>query len=787
MELLLKHKDARLGIDERVGHLLSVMTVAEKVAQLQGVWTSTLIDMQTREFVPTKAQQVIAQGIGHITRVGAVSMMAPQQTAELANTIQRYLVNETRLGLPGIVHEESCAGYLAKDATTFPQAIGLAATWEPSLVQAMTDTIRRQMRAVGAHHALAPVLDIARDPRWGRVEETFGEDPFLTSALGIAYINGLQSPDWTQGILATLKHFIGYGLPEGGLNWAPSQIPERLLREIFLTPFAAAIKESNAASVMNGYQEFDGIPCGSSRELLVDLLRNELGFDGTIISDYFTINMFVQYHRIAHNKAEAARYALEVGIDVELPDADCYGQPLLNALESGEIDIALVDACVTRILRQKIQLGLLENPYVDSGKVPAIYADPAALDLSKTLAAKSVVLLQNNNRVLPLSPSLKRIAVIGAHADDPRLMQGDYHYPAHMEGIVKPDENMEAPSPANKGQRINWAEHRPPTTTVLQGIRQRVGAGVEVLYARGCDVTDPDKSGFAEAVQLAQSADVVVLVVGDRSGLGLDSTSGEAVDRATLELPGVQQDLVLAVAETRTPTVVVALNGRPPVLTEIVSAVDAIMLGWFPAQEGGKAIAEVLFGDVNPAGRLPMTLPRHVGQVPIFYNHKPSGGRSHWHGNYIDMSVKPLYAFGYGLSYTTFEYRDLVLSHTQASATETVNISFELANVGDVDGEEVVQLYISDPIASVTRPVKQLKAFRRVALKAGERKRISIDFPMAHFAFYDRDMRYIVEAGTVHFKVGAASDDIRLEGTLEIIGEPQTVEQVFSTCVEVLD
>lgn len=778
------YKDSTLSLDARVADLLSLMTLEEKTAQLAGVWSNALTDTETRAFNLDKAKQVIPYGTGHVTRVGVVSMLPPQKSAELANAIQQYLVNETRLGIPGIVHEESCAGYLAKDATTFPQAIGLAATWEPELVQEMASVIRKQMRAVGAHHTLAPVLDVARDPRWGRFEETFGEDPFLITAMGVSYIKGVQSEDWTQGILATAKHFMGYSLPEGGLNWAPSHITPRMMREVYLTPFAAAIKEANVASFMNGYQEIDGIPCGSSVELLVKLLREELGFSGTLVSDYFTINMFVEYHRIAATKAEAAKYALEAAIDVELPDADCYGQPLLDAVRAGDIPMDLVDASVTRVLRQKIQLGLLENPYVDAARVPEIYSDESSLTLSKTLAAKSVVLLENKNQTLPLPKTLKRIAVIGPNADNARHMQGDYHYPAHMEGISHNDVTMEAPAPVAEGPHVDWNAHRPPTTTVLAGIRQRVSADTEVTFARGCDVTGSDTSGFEEALALARNADVAVVVVGDRSGLGVDCTSGEAVDRARLTLPGVQQDLVLAVAKTGTPTIVISLNGRPPVLTEIVGRVDALLLGWLPAQEGGAGIADVLFGDAAPGGRLPMTLPRDVGQVPTYYAHKPSGARSHWHGDYVDMSVKPLYPFGYGLSYTTFTYSNLSVSQNTVNASDTVTVQFDLTNSGSVAGEEVIQLYIADPVASVTRPVKQLKAFKRIALDAGQTRRVMIALPVAHFGFYDRSMNYIVEAGKVEVMVGASSDDVRLSASLEI-ARTEPVEQVFMTRVEV--
>lgn len=780
----MKYHDVSLGVDARVSDLLDQMTVEEKVAQLHGVWTRDLIDTETRQFLPEKAQENIPHGTGHITRVGAVSMVEPEKSATIANAIQNYLVNQTRLGIPGIVHEESCAGYLAKGATSFPQAIGLAATWEPELLQEMADTIRQQMRAVGAHHSLAPVLDIVRDPRWGRVEETFGEDPFLVSAMGTAYIKGLQSDDWTQGILATAKHFVGYGLPEGGLNWAPSHIPERLLREVYLTPFYAAIKEADVASVMNGYQEIDGIPCGSSTWLLRDILRGEMGFNRTVVADYFTINMFVEYHHLTDNKTDAARYGIEAGIDIELPDSVCYGQPLIDGINAGKISMALIDEAVARVLEQKVRLGLFENPFVDTETIPEIYSQPEPVELSRKLAAKSVVLLKNDG-ILPLQKSTRRIAVIGPSADSARLMQGDYHYPSHLEGIVAHAVNMDSPTPGEDNSLIDWDAHRPPTTTVLQGLKHIADESCEIVYATGCKTTGDDTSGFEEAVKVASDADVAVIVVGDLSGLGLGHTSGEAIDRAKLELPGVQQELILAIAETDTPTVVVVLNGRPPVLTEVMEQVNALMLGWLPAEQGGQAIAQIIFGDVNPAGRLPLSLPRHVGQVPTYYNHKPSGGRSHWYADYADMPVKPLFPFGYGLSYTTFDYSDLSINAEQVSADDTLTIQFTVTNTGSVAGEEVVQLYIADPVASVTRPVKQLKAFKRIALAPDASKTVTMQLDMAHFGFYDRNMNFVVEPGNVEIMIGSSSQDIHLSQTLEIIGETTVVEQVFLTPVEV--
>lgn len=775
-------KTAALSTDERVDQLVSEMTLAEKVAQLQGVWVTDLID-RDRAFVYDKTRARIPDGVGQITRLGGATLLGPSEIAALGNEIQRYLIEGTRLGIPAIVHEESCAGFMIKGATTYPQAIGLAATWQPNRIQVMADQIRQQMRAVGAHHALAPVLDVVRDPRWGRLEETFGEDTFLVSAFGLGYVNGIQGTDLKRGVAATAKHFVGYSWSEGGLNWAPSHIPARELREVFLTPFKAVIKQGKIVSVMNAYHEHDGVPCGSSRELLTELLRDEIGFEGVVVADYFTINMFVNYHHIAANKGEAARLALEAGIDVELPAIDCYGAPLLEALERGEIDPELVNIGARRVLRQKFDMGLFENPYVDTGRIPEIYSNPEAISLSRELAGASMVLLKNDG-LLPLSPTLSKIAVIGPSADSPRLMQGDYHYPGHLEGVADLGANAEAPSPQQVLQ-VNWDEHFPPSVTVLGAVKARVSAETQVSYARGCDILDPDTSGFAEAVEAAKAADVAIVVVGDRSGLRQGATSGEAIDRATLELPGVQQDLVQAIAATGTPVVLVLFNGRPPVLTAINDQIAAILEGWLPAEQGGNGVVDVLFGDVNPGGKLPVSFPRSVGQIPLYYNHKPSGGRSHWHGSYIDELTTPLYPFGHGLSYTSFEFAALTFSNESVTPTGETVISCDVTNTGAVAGDEVVQLYLYDELASVTRPVKMLKGFQRVTLEPGETQRVSFTIDARHLAFYDRAMRYVVEPGVIQVMIGASSTDIRLGGQFTINGETTEVEQVYTTPVQV--
>ena len=780
---MMKIQDASLGVTERIELLIAEMTPAEKTTQLWGIWAIALLDEQ-RRFAPQRQPALLQHGVGQISRLGANALVPPQQVAQLANEIQRYVIEQTRLSIPVMIHEEACAGILMRDATTFPQSIGQAATWEPELIEAMTIAIRDQLRAIGSHHALAPVLDIARDPRWGRMEETYGEDPFLVSALGTAFVRGLQGDDLKQGIAATAKHFVGYAASEGGMNWAPAHIPARELREIYATPFKAVIQAGKLATLMNAYQEMDGVPCGSSKELLIDLLRHELGFDGLLVSDYFTIAQLVDYHHITASRTEAARLALEAGMDIELPTPDGYGAPLLEGLENGTIDMALVDASVRRVLAAKFALGLFDNPYVDEGRVPEVFSRPETVELSRRIAQQSLVLLKNDGDLLPLPKTLSRIAVIGPSADSARLLQGDYHYPSHMERTFDPNVSPDSPTP-HQQHAVDLSAHMPPTVTVLEGIKRLVSPQTEVLYARGCDILSEDTSGFAEAVAAAQQAEAAVVVVGDKSGLAPGCTTGESIDRAMLDLPGVQQGLIEAIYATGTPVIVVLTNGRAYSLGWIAEHIPSVLVAWLPAEQGGAAIADVLFGDVNPGGKLPVSFPRHVGQVPVFYNHKPSGGRTHWQGGYVEMSASPLYPFGHGLSYTQFDYADLQITPQQVDANGIVQVTFTLSNSGPRAGEEVVQLYVSDPIASVTRPVIALKGFKRIRLQPQESKTITFHLDVRHLAFYDLAMRYQVEPGAIYVGVGSSSADIRLRGDFEITGVSTEVDQVFFTPVTV--
>ncbi len=768
------YKDSRQPIQARVHDLLSRMTLDEKLAQLGSAWVFELLsDMQ---FDRAKAEKLMRHGLGQITRVAGASSLDPTASAALANTIQKFLIDTSRLGIPAIVHEECCSGYMARNATCFPQIIGLASTWEPELAEAMASVVRTQMRAAGAHQGLSPVLDVTRDPRWGRVEETFGEDPYLVSQMGVAFVHGLQGNNWQEGVLATAKHFVGYGLPEGGMNWAPAHIPPRELREVFLLPFEAAVKEANLQSVMHAYHELDGVPCAASRELLTDILREQWGFDGLVVSDYFGIEELHRTHRLADTGQDSARLALEAGIDSELPRTNCYGNPLRQAVAAGQIDEALIDRSVARTLEMKFKLGLFENPYVDAGRTVTVFDTPEQRALAREIAQKSIVLLKNETDLLPLSKNLKSVAVIGPNAHTERHLIGDYAYLCHIETLIEMrdrDNVFDMPVP----DTIELVEAFVPMKTILQTLREKLSNRTTIYYAKGCDITGDDTSGFDEAVAVAKQAAVALLFVGGKSGLTDSCTCGEARDRAELNLTGVQEELIKAIHATGTPVVVVLINGRPLSINWTAANVPAIVEAWLPGEEGAEAVADVLFGDVNPGGKLPITFPRSAGQIPIYYNHKPSGGRSHWKGAYADLSNKPLWPFGFGLSYTQFRLDNLQVDRSQVRAGEQVKISLDVTNVGARAGDEVVQLYIRDLVASVTQPVKALKGFKRVHLNPGEQKRIIFTLSANQLGFYNRAMAFVVEPGEIELLIGTSADNLPLTATINIVGEITEIER----------
>lgn len=766
--------DPKFSLKERVKKLLSLMTLEEKMAQLGSAWIYEILD--NKKFSHPKAEKVMKNGIGQISRLGGASNFSPEESLKVANQIQRFLLEKTRLGIPAIIHEESCCGYMAKGATCFPQIIGVASTWEPELAREMGEVIRKQMKTVGVHQTLAPVLDIVRDARWGRVEETFGEDPYLVSLLGLSYIKGIQGDNTKVGIMATAKHFVGHGVSEGGMNWAPPHISPREMREVFLFPFEVAVKEGKISAIMPGYHELDGVPCHNSRELLINILRKEWGFKGLVVSDYFAIDMLQRTHLISRNKEEAAKQALEAGVDIELPSTDCYGNPLRRLWQKGLINEALIDESVTRILEKKFLLGLFENPYIEA-KESIVFDTPEQRSLARKIAQKSIVLLKNKNNTLPIKKDIRSIAVVGPNAHSIRNMVGDYAYPCHIESLrdmKKDDQFFDTPMP----DKVERVKNFIPITTVLEGIKEKVSKKTAVFYAQGCEVRSDSREGFSEAIAMAKKSEIAIVVVGDKSGLVEDCTSGETRDRADLKLPGVQEELVKEIYKTGTPVIVVLINGRPLSINWIRENIPAIIEAWLPGEEGGRAIADVLFGDFNPGGKLPISFPRSVGQVPIYYNHKPSGGRSHWRGDYVEISSKPLFPFGYGLSYTSFKYSNLVITPKTVSWDSQVEISVEIQNTGKCPGEEVVQLYINDELAEATRPIKELKGFKRVILQPNEKKKVKFFLAITQLGFYNRVMKYIVETGVIRVMVGSSSEDIRLKGKFKIIGETQEIKKI---------
>jgi beta-glucosidase len=758
------YQDPSKSIDARVKDLVSRMTLEEKIAQIGGAWTYEFLD--DGKFSQAQAESLIKDGIGHICRPGISTALPPKEMAQLINAIQNFLDKNTRLGIPALVHEECLNGFMAKKATIFPQIIGMASTWEPELISKMARVARDNMVAVGVRQGLSPVLDVARDPRWGRVEETFGEDPYLIAAMGIAYVKGLQGDDLKSGVSATLKHFVGYGLPEGGLNWAPAHIMERLLLEVYLYPFKEVIQETGALSVMNAYHEMDGIPCAASTRLLTDTLRTKWGFEGTVVSDYFAVENLHSYHRVATDKANAAILALAAGIDAELPKLDCYAQPLKGQIEKGLVSTELLDRAISRNLRVKFMLGLFENSYVKSEEAAKVFDLPVHRELALETARKSIVLLKNKSNILPLNKKIKTIAVIGPNANIKRNLLGDYTYPAHIEVMLKAVEEM--------GIQVSLPDEPPdhitvPMITILEGIKARVGKKTKVLYAAGCAYNGASKEGFPAAIKATQTADVAIVVVGGKSGLTPDCTCGEMRDRTELGLPGVQGELVKSLYETGTPIVLVLVDGRPVALDWIADKIPSIIEAWLPGEEGGNAIADVLFGDYNPGGKLPISFPRKTGQVPIYYAHKPSGARSQLWGDYVDSSTSPAFAFGHGLSYTTFEFSNLTIKPARISRDGTLSITIDIENTGERSGDEVVQLYINDVVASITRPIKELKGFKRITLDPAEKKTIDLEVPVRTLAFYNQDMKLEVEPGIFKLMIGSSSSDTVLEGQFEVI------------------
>lgn len=797
------YRDPSRSIDERVEDLLGRMTIEEKVAQLGCVWITSL--MGAEGFSPEAARARAPHGIGEVTRISGATALRPEESARVLNEVQRYMVEGTRLGIPVLVHEEGTGGFLARGATVFPQSLALASSFDPALVEEVAGVVREQLRAVGARHCLAPVLDVARDPRWGRVEETFGEDPYLVGVLGTAYVQGLQAGDLARGVLATGKHFVGHGMPEGGRNHAPVHLGPREVRDVYAEPFAMAIAGAGLGSVMNSYSSLDGLAPAGSRQILHDLLREELGFEGMVVADYFSLSLLITHHRVAADQEAAAAKALHAGMDLELPETACFGEPLLAAIEHGTLAPGAVDVAVRRVLRAKLQLGLFESPFVDEGSAGAHFETAGQRALARRAAAESLVLLKNDG-VLPLAAGITRVAVLGPGADDPRLLQGDYHYPAHPEinydgsggfpalptpaggtgdgtssdGTGSEEVRRDGAAPGADGEGAlgllprSFGEWQPGPyytdhVTPLAGLRAALGPQTEVVAARGCEVTGDDGTGIAPAAELAATAEVAIVFVAGRSGLTRSSTVGESRDAAHLELTGRQGELVAAVVGTGVPTVVVVLSGRVHALEAVAEQSGALIQAWPLGEEGGNALADVLTGTVSPAGRLPVSLPRTVGQVPRYLGHRGGGATAMFYGAYTDSPTSPLFSFGHGLSYTSFAYDDLAVEASETTAPVRVEVSVK--NTGDRAGDEVVQCYVGDLVASVARPDRQLVGFARIRLDPGEGRRVRFEIPPERLAFVDEDMRRVTEPGEFAVAVGGSSADLPVRTTVRLAGQ----------------
>ncbi len=747
------YKSAKLPVKERVADLLGRMTVEEKVAQMLCVWgqKKTIMFDGNGKLDVSNIGNYLKDGIGQIGRLSDTDGgLGPVDMAKLANEVQKFFVEETRLGIPVVFHEECLHGLAAKDATSYPQPIGLAATFNPPLLEEIYTAIARDARMRGAHQALTPVLDVAREPRWGRVEETFGEDPYLISRLGIAAIRGFQGDGKFRDkkrVIATLKHFAAHGQPESGSNCGPVNVSERLLRDTFLYPFREVVQKAGAMGVMASYNEIDGVPSQANKWLLRDVLRKEWGFEGYVVSDYYAITELnekpeTESHSVAANKSEAALLAAKAGVNIELPDTDCYPH-LTELVKSGKLGESVLDELVGAMLEYKFKLGLFEDPYVDPEKIQNETKLDEDRKIALTAARETVTLLKNEGGLLPMDPAkVGSIAVIGPNAN--RRVLGGYS------GVPK------------------------YYVTVLDGIKKRAGDRIKVIYSEGCRITvggswnddavvlpDPEENRrlIAEAAKTAAKADVVVLALGDTEQTSREAWSKTHLgDRADLELAGMQNDLVKAVLETGKPVVALLFNGRPTSMNYVNAQVPAIFECWYLGQETGTAVADVLFGDYNPDGRLPMSIPRSVGHLPCYYNYKPSARRG-----YLFDDIANLYPFGYGLSYTTFAFSNLRLENPKISTDGATRVLVDVKNTGKRAGKEVVQMYIRDVVSSVTRPVKELKGFSKISLEPGETKTVALTISPEQLSFTNIDMKYVVEPGDFEIMVGSSSRDEDLQ------------------------
>jgi beta-glucosidase len=744
------YRDATRSVDDRVADLLGRMTLEEKVAQLVGLWQKKpQIQDADGRFDPAKAKALLEHGIGEISRPSETNMPAGKKAdrtarehAEYVNAIQHWLIDNTRLGVPALFHDEALHGFVAPGATHFPVPIALASSWDPSLVERVMSVAAREARARGSQHVLSPVIDLGRDPRWGRIEETYGEDPYLVSRMGVAAVLGYQGtslPLASDKVYATLKHFAGHGSHEGGINTAPALVPERLLRSELLVPFEAGVR-AGAYTVMPSYNDVDGVPSHVNAWLLEDVLRREWGFRGLVASDYFAVEQLVSRHHVARDKADAAEQALTAGVDIELPDPAAYPE-LVGMVRSGHLAESVVDRSVVRVLRAKFLAGLFEHPFVDVEQAARASNTPESQALALDAARRSIVLLKNANHVLPFDRTkLKTLAVIGPDAKGP-----------HLGGYSK-----------DPGHAVD----------ALTGITTAAGTGVKILYSEGVRITEHDASWgqdkvvmgdpalnrtrIQDAVKVAKQADAIVLVIGTNESVSREAYADNHLgDAASLSLMSQQQDLADALLQLGKPVAVVLMNGRPLATPELAERAPAILETWYTGQEGGTAIGETLFGMSNPGGKLPVTIPRSVGQLPVYYNRNATSFR-----DYVDMTREPLWPFGFGLSYTTFTVGNVTVSPAAIGLAGRAEVTADVTNTGGVKGDEVVQLYVHDVVSSVARPMKELRGFERVTLNPGEKKTVKFVLGPDELSLINREMKRVVEPGKFEIMVGTSSTQL---------------------------
>ena len=807
------YKDSTKPVAERVEDLLGRMTLEEKAAQLCGDLPMELVKngMPSTELLKEK----FPYGHGRITQYSTMGLADPMKIAKLSNTLQKYFVEETRLGIPVALQTENLCGYPAMGGTMFPAQINVSCTWEPELAEAMSSIISEESKAVGINSAMSPVIDIVRDHRWGRVYETYGEDPYLTSQMGIHYVRGMQK-DKKNGVACVAKHFLGYSDSQGGLNTAVCRIPDRELYEVFATPFEAVMRESDVSSVMANYGEIDGMCVVANKKIAHDLLRDTMKFEGILTSDGAGVLKTYKDFKTAESYEEAGFLAKKAGTDTEIPVGNAF-RKLPDYVRAGKLEESILDESVRRVLKVKFEYGLFENPYIDLDEVKKSLNNETKNRLSEEIAAKSLVLLKNDG-VLPLKKGVK-LAVVGPHADSLRYPVSGYTYPAYVEMLSAGSSGDEVSiggmaDEAQQGKKQSsdnpfaaftkgLTKEEKDSIGDMNGVLRKMGAQTlketleerfAVTYAKGCGINDDDRSGILQAVKAAEESDVVVMACGGNCGW-VDVTGGEGKDRCTLDLPGVQQELLEALCATGKPVILILYGPGIFALPWACERTSAMIQAWMPGQYAAKVIADAMDGTANFGGKLTTTIPRSVGQTPVTYNHRMGSGYASntdsmgsliFTGGYVDQSNQPLFCFGHGLSYTTFQLSGFEVESKNVSTDGVIVVSLTVANTGERQGDEVVQLYYRTKNVHVIRPVKQLAGFKRVSLEAGEKKRVTFKVKTNQLGYYNEDMEFVVEPAAMDLMVGTSAHDIAYIEEITLTGEKKNVMGNRSYTCEVL-